>query len=88
MEITKSWVMTEEYAETIIFNEDLVKLFIKEESIMFDEEDTYEDIAESYSEDLWEWANRSKDESIKDLFEYQDHQEPIDGYVHQYRFDN
>jgi Rad3-related DNA helicase len=86
MEITKSWIMTEEYTETISFEEDLIKLFIKEESIILDEDQTLEDVADEYSDDLWEWANRSKDESLKDLCEYEENQESVDGYVHEYRF--
>jgi hypothetical protein len=86
MEITKSWIMTEEYTETISFEEDLIKLFIKEGSIILDEDQTLEDVADEYSDDLWEWANRSKDESLKDLCEYEENQESVDGYVHEYRF--
>ena len=86
MEIIKSWIMTEEYTETISFEEDLIKLFIKEESIILDEDQTLEDVADEYSDDLWEWANRSKDESLKDLCEYEENQESVDGYVHEYRF--
>ena len=86
MEITKSWIMTEEYTETISFEEDLIKLFIKEESIILDEDQTLEDVADEYSDDLWEWANRSKDESLKYLCKYEENQESVDGYVHEYRF--
>ena len=88
MEITKSWVMTEEYAEVITFDEDLVKLFIKQEKIEVDEDETIQDIADTYSDDLWEWAVKNiETEFIKDLFEYQEHTEPVDGYIHEYRFE-
>lgn len=89
MQITKSWIMTEEYMETITFDEQIVKLFMEATDVEFDDWfQTPEQIAEEYSDELWEWAmEQYQNKDIKKLYEYADHQEPVGGEVHEYRFD-
>ena len=64
-------------------------LFRSQNNVEFDDWfETIEQIALNYSDDLWEWAVCNiETEFIKDLFEYQEHTEPVDGYIHEYRFE-